>query len=348
MAVLVSFPRGGKIAQLLANLEFDSLMLDGVPEIAVACRRPAEELAYRDKIQSGVRGSQDRQFSDFDSDFVWSIVSTSEFALQKRPRHSGAWDDAAVGDQLVRAFLSSVLGLRAADMSSVRCGLDYLLLTPTFHWHGPACLNMLKDDSAQNCFIFDGHAGVGYCGDVCGGSGPAGAVKSAVAMAERVIGWCELASRDVTVSELDALSALPLRASDWQTRVPRSDEDDCPGGIWGTFTGRREANDGLDHTWEVAAKLNKRLCAEDAGQNAFRSQDADKQQRHYRYRKAPHKAVGNCKGEANGSNDQRYPSKSKGKSDTYNDGNDEQTPQRPNRRWTSKKQVIAHSGNGYM
>lgn len=150
MAVLVEFPRVGRIAEALAKMEFDSLMLEGVPEIAVACRRPKEELAYRDQIQNGKRRCRDH------SDNVWSIVSTSGFALEKRPRHSGAWDDAAVSDQLVKAFLSRVLHLQGADVSSAIPGRDYWLLTPTFHWHGPACLNMLGSDFWQrNCFIFD-------------------------------------------------------------------------------------------------------------------------------------------------------------------------------------------------
>merc|ERR1719330_851107 len=110
MAVLVKFLDTGTVAQTLEKLQFDSIMLQGVPEIAVACKRSWEELEYREQMKC--EKPEYREHGKGDSGQVWSIVSTSQFALERRPRHSGAWDDKAVGDQLLNAFLIGILGMK--------------------------------------------------------------------------------------------------------------------------------------------------------------------------------------------------------------------------------------------
>merc|ERR1712125_318734 len=91
---------------------------------------------------------------------------------------------------------------------------------------------------------FDADACLGWCGDIFGGLGPAGAVKSGAA----------LATAFHRFNGGDNTSVLPAEGA-WVARTIRQNYDDimC---ISGPSTGRREPQDGVDHTWPAAAKLS--------------------------------------------------------------------------------------------
>ena len=212
MAVVVGFDAPLAVAQ-------DSVVVEGVPELRVAARNAAAEQAGR-----GLRHRQD----------TWTLVATPEWTEEQRPTHAGAWDKRRVGDALLRAF-GRVLGVDASKGRPV---------VPPFHWQGCSPVTCVRPGAAA-C-AFDAAVGVGWCGDVFAGIGPAAAWTSARALTGAVLA----ALRADGAAE--ACSVLPGEGM-WVPRVARAAEDDvaCVVGP----TGRREPQDGLDHTWPAAVQL---------------------------------------------------------------------------------------------
>merc|ERR1719281_1669091 len=87
------------------------------------------------------------------------------------------------------------------------------MVVPTFHWQGASGITRVSDELPP-C-ILDADAGLGWCGDIFGGMGPAGAVASGAALAAEVTERC--AGRPA--------GALPGEGA-WIPRAPRSDDDD--------------------------------------------------------------------------------------------------------------------------
>lgn len=208
MTVVVEFTKP-------VDVPWDSLVIDGVPELQLAVRNPKA-----DQLHRGLRTTVD----------TWTLVATTAWTLQTRPNHTAKWDKASVGQKLIRAFGR----LTKCDVS------QYRLAVPTFHWQGASGITQVSE--GPPC-AFDAEAQLGWCGDMFGGLGPAGAVASGCALAGLM---AELAAGSPT-------SVLPGRGA-WGARDPRADDDDilC---IAGPRTGRQEPADGLDHTWPTAAKL---------------------------------------------------------------------------------------------
>eukprot|EP00440_Ansanella_granifera_P044186 gb/GFBE01047886.1/.p1 GENE.gb/GFBE01047886.1/~~gb/GFBE01047886.1/.p1 ORF type:complete len:777 (+),score=137.28 gb/GFBE01047886.1/:1-2331(+) len=197
------------------DVEQDSIVIEGVPELQFAVRNPAEDQHLR-----GLRGNRD----------TWTLVSTTAWAQQKRPNFQGRWDKSKVGQEMIQTF-----------GRLVRCDVSrYKLVVPTFHWMG--CSAITQVVSGPPC-AWDPEAGLGVCGDIFGGLGVAGAIASASALAGLVLG----------LTKGQRTTALP-GAGAWDFRKVRDGDDDIIS-ISGPSTGRKEPQDGLDHTWPAAVKL---------------------------------------------------------------------------------------------
>eukprot|EP00450_Noctiluca_scintillans_P004605 CAMPEP_0194495690 /NCGR_PEP_ID=MMETSP0253-20130528/13201_1 /TAXON_ID=2966 /ORGANISM="Noctiluca scintillans" /LENGTH=773 /DNA_ID=CAMNT_0039336983 /DNA_START=50 /DNA_END=2371 /DNA_ORIENTATION=- len=168
---------------------------------------------------------------------TWTLVATPEWSLKQRPDAWGVdqhsvrmWDKKKVGSAMLLA-LERALGqnLRRARQ-----------IIPTFHWEGCSYLTQVVD--GPQC-AFDASAGLGWCGDMFGGAGPAGAVASASDM-------CDLLS---SYHQDEESSSLPAK-SQWGPRSPSHGDEDTLS-IIGPETGRSEPKDGLDHTWETAVRI---------------------------------------------------------------------------------------------
>jgi len=209
MAVVVAFDPP-------LDVPWDSLLMDGVPELQMAARNPRNAQLHR-----GLHAKVD----------TWTLVSTTAWSYKTRPTHTGNWDKKRVGNAMVRAF-GSIL---KKDVSRHR------MVVPTFHWQGASGITKISED--HNPCIFDAEAALGWCGDIFGGLGPAGAVDSAMCLGIEFDEWA--AGKPA--------GSLPGDGG-WVSRAVRNDDDDIMS-IEGPSTARREPNDGFDHTWPAAAEL---------------------------------------------------------------------------------------------
>lgn len=119
---------------------------------------------------------------------------------------------------------------------------QHKLVVPTFHWMG--CSATTQVVSGPAC-AWDPDTRLGFCGDILGGLGVAGAIASGSALAGLVLGLVQGARRTA--------AALP-GAAEWGPRVVEDADDDILS-ISGPRTGRDEPQDGLDHTWPTAVKI---------------------------------------------------------------------------------------------
>jgi len=208
MAVVVSFPTS-------VDLGCDAIIVDGVPELRFASRNARDQQHGR-----GLKTKSD----------TWTLVSTPEWSCKQRPKHKGRWNKKKVGDAIVSAFGR----VMKRDVGSAR------MVLPTFHWTG--CSGITQVDAGTAPCAWDAEARLGWCGDIFGGQGMAGACRSGVALADAIVAQ-------------SPVSCLPLGDS-WALREPSPGDEDTST-IVGPCTGRHEPMDGLDHTWPTAVKLAK-------------------------------------------------------------------------------------------
>lgn len=222
-AVIASSARAQMASCMSVVLQFDSplqvpydtIVFEGVPELQFAARNPKEHQQHR-----GLSAKHD----------TWTVVATPAWSLAQRPDSKGKWDKTQVGKDMVRVFCTA-MGVSAGRARQ---------LVPTFHWEGCSYINKVL--AGPPC-AFDSQARVGWCGDMFGGLGPAGAVVSG----------CAASGLVAALAAGRGTSALP-RGQDWGLRQAQEGDEDIVS-IVGPFTGRREPDDGLDHTWETGVRL---------------------------------------------------------------------------------------------
>jgi hypothetical protein len=204
-------------------VDFDTIVYEDHPILKFVSRNAKDDQTYR-----GLREKYD----------TWTVVATPEWSFRQRPdagcvsnpKANKSWDKRKVGAALVRAF-GDALG---QDLKRAR------LVVPTFHWEG--CSYIAKVVSGPQC-AFDASVGLGWCGDQFGGSGPAGAASSAVAISELVHQY----------NHGELVSSLPGK-DQWALRQASPTDEDTLS-ITGPVTGRQERQDGLDDTWKLAVSL---------------------------------------------------------------------------------------------
>lgn len=227
MTVIIKFPKTneGKTSQI----PFDSIVFEGIPALRFATRnRLGDAASHR-----GMRASNKNED-------IWTLVSTPEWSYQARNSHGGKWDKQAVGKDIVTAFARCV-----GQPSIVE---QYKNVNPPFHWQGSSSLTKV-DHPETPPFSYDADASLGFCGDIFGGQGTVGALSSAMSLAHHL----NLQNyEDDNIPDLQ--SSLPNHATNWVTRELKEYDDDT-NSIAGTFTGRKEPADGLDHTWPTAVDI---------------------------------------------------------------------------------------------
>eukprot|EP00548_Thalassiothrix_antarctica_P018068 CAMPEP_0194195936 /NCGR_PEP_ID=MMETSP0154-20130528/76398_1 /TAXON_ID=1049557 /ORGANISM="Thalassiothrix antarctica, Strain L6-D1" /LENGTH=564 /DNA_ID=CAMNT_0038920499 /DNA_START=417 /DNA_END=2111 /DNA_ORIENTATION=- len=197
-----------------------------------------------------------------DDDDVWTLVATPEWSYEIRKK-SKKWNKKAVGDDIVKVFADAV-GVPSLSSS-------YRSVVPTFHWQGSSSLTEIAegegkattttDDAGVKTtaalFAYDADSGLGFCGDVFGGQGVEGALRSAADIAEHLH-----LSPDT--------SQLPVTDNAWILRTPANKNKGSVGdnhdtnSVFGSFTGRdepsgRQGPNGeynlLDYTWPTAIDI---------------------------------------------------------------------------------------------
>jgi len=231
MTVIITFPKmnKGKTSQ---HIPFDSIVFEEIPALRFATRnRLGDAASHR-----GMRVSNNSQKNED----IWTLVATPEWSFQVRNSHGGKWDKQAVGKEIVAAFARCVGQPAIVE--------HYKNVNPPFHWQGSSSLTKV-DHPETPPFSYDADASLGFCGDIFGGQGTADALSSAMSLAHHL----NLQQyEDDTLPDLP--SSLPNHATHWVTRELQ-DYDDDTNSIVGTFTGRKEPADGLDHTWPTAVAI---------------------------------------------------------------------------------------------
>ena len=197
---------------------FDSLRVEGIPELRFATRNSRDDAVLR-----GIKQKK--------GDDVWTLVATPEWSQNVRGSHKGKWNKQKVGQDIVSAF-----GKTVGRSDLVGC---YRTVVPTFHWQGASLLTQLVDSELP--FAFDPSTGLGFCGDNFGGQGVEGALKSSIAMAKHI------------KDSLDT-PQLPNTKDAWKYREAQKYDDDT-NSISGHCIGRNDPNDGFDHTWPTAVDI---------------------------------------------------------------------------------------------
>jgi len=205
------------------HVQFDTLVFEDHPILKFASRNAKDDQAHR-----GLQEKYD----------TWTVVATPEWSFRQRPdagcvsdpKANKGWDKKRVGAAMVKAF-GDALG---QDLKRAR------QVVPTFHWEG--CSYIAKVVRGPPC-AFDASVGLGWCGDQFGGSGPAGAASSAIALSALVHRY----------NHGELVSSLPGK-DEWGLRHACSADEDTLS-ITGPITGRQERQDGLDDTWKLAVSL---------------------------------------------------------------------------------------------
>mmetsp|Transcript_77573 Transcript_77573/g.137330 ORF Transcript_77573/g.137330 Transcript_77573/m.137330 type:complete len:979 (-) Transcript_77573:62-2998(-) len=197
------------------EVPYDSILFKGVPELQFATRNFKKHQKYR-----GINEKYD----------TWTVVSTPAWSFQQRSNHKGKWNKKKVGGMIIKAFCDAVGGNPMTARQII----------PTFHMQGASYITQIQ--KGEPC-AFDAKSGLGWCGDMFGGTGPAGAVNSGLAAAKLVA--ASTAGKRTSV--------LPGEA-EWGLRNAREGDEDIAS-IVGPGTGRAEPKDGLDHTWETAVRI---------------------------------------------------------------------------------------------
>mmetsp|Transcript_32572 Transcript_32572/g.36263 ORF Transcript_32572/g.36263 Transcript_32572/m.36263 type:complete len:496 (+) Transcript_32572:36-1523(+) len=231
MTVIITFPKTNS-KDKTSQIPFDSIVFEEIPALRFATRnRLGDAASHR-----GMRVSNNSQKNED----IWTLVATPEWSFQVRNSHGGKWDKQAVGKEIVAAFARCVGQLAIVE--------HYKNVNPPFHWQGSSSLTKV-DHPETPPFSYDADASLGFCGDIFGGQGTADALSSAMSLAHHL----NLQQyEDDTLPDLP--SSLPNHATHWVTRELQ-DYDDDTNSIVGTFTGRKEPADGLDHTWPTAVAI---------------------------------------------------------------------------------------------
>eukprot|EP00746_Dinoflagellata_sp_MGD_P022171 gnl/MRDRNA2_/MRDRNA2_15184_c0_seq1.p1 gnl/MRDRNA2_/MRDRNA2_15184_c0~~gnl/MRDRNA2_/MRDRNA2_15184_c0_seq1.p1 ORF type:complete len:349 (+),score=75.62 gnl/MRDRNA2_/MRDRNA2_15184_c0_seq1:147-1049(+) len=133
---------------------FDSAVIQGSPELALAIRNAADEGA--------ARGLPNRE--------SWTLVATPEWTDSIRPDAKSRWDKEHVAERMLEAF-AKVTGQPKGRA-----------LRPVYHWGGFASLT----NCTQHLFAFDSNARLGFAGDFFLGHGADEALQSGSALAEHI------------------------------------------------------------------------------------------------------------------------------------------------------------------
>jgi hypothetical protein len=156
---------------------------------------------------------------------VWTLCSTLAWSKTLRSSHKKPWNKDGMAESLVSAFVRSLIDLRdlaiGADRggraeetrSTVSSTYKWNLVKPPFHWMGACNLTRVRcSDRCKPC-SFDADVNLGWCGDMFGGLGPAGAFCSGKSLAEII-------ARKISAAGLSpghALGNIPDRPEDWET-----------------------------------------------------------------------------------------------------------------------------------
>ena len=233
MTVIITFPKNVTNKGKTSQIPFDSIVFEGIPALRFATRNCLGDATSHRGMRVSNNNSKTQN--------IWTLVATPEWSYQVRNAHGGRWDKQAVGKEIVTAFARCV-----GQPSIVE---QYKNVNPPFHWQGSSSLTQV-DQPATPPFSYDADASLGFCGDIFGGQGTAGALSSAMSLAHHL----NLQHYEDDTILPDLQSSLPNHATHWVTRELKEYDDDT-NSIVGTFTGRKEPIDGLDHTWPTAVDI---------------------------------------------------------------------------------------------
>jgi len=253
MTAIVSFSQ--RTTKSKSRILHDCIRFEGIPALRFATRN-------RTKKNGSDAASHRGMTKTSDDDDVWTLVATPEWSYEIRKK-SKKWNKKAVGDDIVKVFADAV-GVPSLLSS-------YRSVVPTFHWQGSSSLTEIAegegkattttDDAGVKTtaalFAYDADSGLGFCGDVFGGQGVEGALRSAADIAEHLH-----LSPDT--------SQLPVTDNAWMLRTPANKNKGSVGdnhdtnSVFGSFTGRdeppgRQGPNGeynlLDYTWPTAIDI---------------------------------------------------------------------------------------------
>eukprot|EP00588_Corethron_pennatum_P000015 CAMPEP_0194294466 /NCGR_PEP_ID=MMETSP0169-20130528/50719_1 /TAXON_ID=218684 /ORGANISM="Corethron pennatum, Strain L29A3" /LENGTH=563 /DNA_ID=CAMNT_0039043325 /DNA_START=111 /DNA_END=1802 /DNA_ORIENTATION=- len=223
------------------NIPFDSVRFEGVPALQFATRNRSGDAASHRGLRFNI-----------EKEDVWTLVATPEWSHEVRKSHSKKWNKKAVGTDIVTAFASTSMSSCHNSEDTVNSMVEqHRSLVPTFHWQGSSSISRTAPDT--DAFSFDAEAGIGFCGDVFGGQGVEGAIRSAKELAQHIQLYQEETSSGISPY---SLSRLPVDKTAWTFRSHNDHPDrHDTNSIVGEFTGRDEPRDGLDHTWPTAVDI---------------------------------------------------------------------------------------------
>jgi len=231
------------------NIPFDSVRFEGVPALQFATRN-----------RSGDAASHRGMRFNFEKEDVWTLVATPEWSHEARKSHKNKWNKKEVGKDIVTAFAKSLSGFHNNEDTVKLMVEQHRSVVPTFHWQGSSSITRTAPDT--DAFSFDAEAGIGFCGDVFGGQGVEGAIRSAIELAQHVHLYQKETSSVISPS---SLSRLPVDKTAWTFRSHNDHPDrHDTNSIVGEFTGRHEPRDGLDHTWPTAVDIANGKVVESA------------------------------------------------------------------------------------
>lgn len=226
MATIVSLDESPS----LPRDDVDVLHVKHLPPLQMATRNNPADFSQR-----GIKAKTDHG--------VWTLIATPEWSQEKRGK--GKWNKPRVGQEMVAA-LGQVLGVPNLEQKSRS-------VFPTFHWQGASSITQIRDN--VQCFSYDAHARLAFCGDILGGQGVEGAIASAQA----------LASHLETHTDQSNLPSL----DDWILRPAQRPWDDDTNVITGPHTGRAAVPGGTDNrlvddTWPTAVDIARGKRVESA------------------------------------------------------------------------------------